>query len=173
MSFKCAALMLAVGVLGCAPSVDQTPVTPDSEKPPLSSDKSPADQVEPKVKNDPEPEAEKPSSLFKWAPNREEGLKEAVKGGGYVVLAFWVDYSAPCRVMKHEAFNDVAVARKLEKAVIVPVEPQKEKGMMKEYGIQSIPMLVFIKSDGKKFGQIAGYMTLEGFKHELDRVQKG
>jgi len=164
---------LAVGVIGCAPPIDQTTLKPAPEKPSVSSDSSSSNANDPKTTETSGPEVEQPSGLFKWASTREEGLKAATKNGGYVVLAFWVDYSAPCRVMKHEAFNDATVAKKLEKAVIVPVDAEKERGMMKEYGVQSIPMLVFVKPDGKKFGQIAGYMTLEGFQREVDRVQKG
>jgi thiol:disulfide interchange protein len=180
--------LLAVGIAGCTPSAEQAIKAPDpvSFKPTIENAAStyaqpangqPAESGSnaPTKSPDPKEPAEKPSKLFTWASTREDGLRIAKKNNGIVVLKFEAEWCGPCQVMKHEAFNDPVVAKSLRHAVIVPIDLDTEIGqqLAPQYEVESIPRLVFLKADGKPFGKIDGYMTLDGFRRDVDRILKG
>ena len=165
-----ALLLLVAGIVGCAPPpVDQSA----PNKAPTAAETSAKTYSEPSaVDHTTASPTDKPTGVLKWASSKEDGLIAARKSGGYVVLVFSTAWSAPCQVMKHEVFDNPGIAKNLENAVLVQVNVDEKRGkaLMKEYGVPSIPVLVFLKPDSKPFGRIVGYMTLEGFQHDLDRV---
>lgn len=120
------------------------------------------------------PKVAEHSPLFQWASTKESGLAKAKANGGYVMLKFEADWCGPCQIMKREAFQNKDVAKLLKNAVVVPVDVDTEAGqrLAAQYHADQIPKIVFMKGDGKVFGEILGYMNVEWLQREVNSVFK-
>lgn len=77
-----------------------------------------------------------------------------------VIVDFGATWCGPCQRFKP---NFAAVAKKYaDKANFVYVDVDKWQDLAAEFGAQSIPTVVIVKTDGKKVTKI-GYMTEEEF----------
>lgn len=189
MRFRHVLLGLALGaVIGCQPSPEPTPSkgvqtgedkttkpgTSEADKAKALEDQRKADA---KIKIDtskpPYPAVTvKRSKLFKWAPNREEGLARAKKTGGYVVLIFEADYIGQCIIMNREGLQDPGAAKLLAKAILVSIDVETKAGLKlsDDYKAEEVPTFVFLKPDGTEFGRFFGFMNPDWFRREIGRL---
>lgn len=109
--------------------------------------------------------------LFTVAKSREEALRVAKGTGGYVVLKFGAEWCLPCKLMKREAFTDPSVAKLLEKAVLVDVDVDTPYGakLAKEFHANTLPLLLFLKTDGKDVHGIVGYQDVPDLKKKIEQ----
>jgi thioredoxin-related protein len=148
-------------------------VPPDVSEPATVADKASGGQQGSKpVSEQAQKSDAKDTNLFQWAMDRGDALAKAKKEHGYVVLKFEADWCGPCQVMKHEAFESPDVAKALKRAIIVPVDFDSDMGQQlgREYGTNSLPRMVFLHPDGKPFGVIDGYTSVDWLIRQIDRV---
>lgn len=86
-----------------------------------------------------------------------ENLNDLVKSGIHVV-DFYADWCGPCKMLG-------SVLEQLEEVSIIKVNTDTHQNLAQEYGVMSIPTLVFFK-DGKNIKKEIGFKT----KEELERI---
>lgn len=77
----------------------------------------------------------------------------AIAGNGTVVIDFGATWCGPCQALAPH-FEKIATEF-AGKATLVKIDIDQESDLASEFGIMSVPTIVFIK-DGKKVHQIVG-----------------
>lgn len=91
--------------------------------------------------------------------NRETLGKE-ISSNDLVLVDFWAEWCAPCRVIS-KLLERLAI--EYPKVRIVKVDAEAHKGLLAEYDVRSLPTLLLYKG-GKKADQLVGkvpYVLIE------------
>ena len=95
----------------------------------------------------------------------KEGFDKAIAAGGITMVDFWASWCGPCRMLA-PVIDDLA--NKYEgKAVIGKVNVDDEQALAMQYGVMSIPTVIFFK-DGKELDRKVGVMPAEAYTAILD-----
>ena len=84
-----------------------------------------------------------------------------------VLVDFWAEWCGPCKMLT-PTINEVADDYK-DKAIIGKLNVDENPTIAAEYGIRSIPSLLFFK-DGKVQKQIMGAVAKEEISSALDEL---
>lgn len=95
--------------------------------------------------------------MIKYLEN--ENLNELVNSGIHIV-DFYADWCGPCKMLG-------SVLEQLENVSIIKINTDTHSELAREYGVMSIPMLVFFKG-GKEIKKEIGFRT----KDELEKILK-
>ena len=99
---------------------------------------------------------------------KQDSFKEEVLDSDKPVLVdFWAEWCGPCKMLT-PTINEVADDFK-DKAVIGKLNVDENPTIAAEYGIRSIPSLLFFK-DGKVQKQIMGAVAKEEISSALDEL---
>ena len=99
---------------------------------------------------------------------KQDSFKEKVLDSDKPVLVdFWAEWCGPCKMLT-PTINEVADDYK-DKAVIGKLNVDENPTIAAEYGIRSIPSLLFFK-DGKVQKQIMGAVAKEEISSALDEL---
>ena len=99
---------------------------------------------------------------------KQDSFKEKVLDSDKPVLVdFWAEWCGPCKMLT-PTINEVADDYK-DKAVIGKLNVDENPTIATEYGIRSIPSLLFFK-DGKVQKQIMGAVAKEEISSALDEL---
>ena len=90
----------------------------------------------------------------------KEGETIAPADGKLVVIDFNATWCGPCK--QFAPHFDAVAAENTGKAVFYSVDVDKHQELASKYGVQSIPMVVYIKPDGTTESTV-GYMDKEQF----------
>lgn len=92
----------------------------------------------------------------------ENNLNELIKEGSHLV-DFYADWCGPCKML-------MPVLESLSKDVdIIKVDIDAFSDLAREYGIMSVPTLLYIK-DGKIVNKTIGFMGKEEIKENLKEI---
>ncbi|MBI5166578.1 MAG: thioredoxin [candidate division NC10 bacterium] len=95
--------------------------------------------------------------------NFEEEVK---KSSGLFIVDFWAEWCGPCKVIA-PILEDLAKEYDA-KAKIGKLNVDENREMASNYGIHSIPTLLFFK-DGKKVEEVIGALTRAALKAKIER----
>ena len=84
---------------------------------------------------------------------KDENTKELIKSGQPLVIDFWATWCGPC--MRLAPIIDQLATEYEGKVLIGKYNVDEESDMSTEFGIRSIPTLLFFK-DGELTGQLIG-----------------
>ena len=98
----------------------------------------------------------------------KERFEEILKTNQLVLVDFYADWCGPCKMVAPvlEKFKE-EVQGKME---VVKINVDNEEDLVWQFGIQSIPTLLFFK-DGKPFRKEIGYRTLQQLHQILEEAQ--
>ena len=95
----------------------------------------------------------------------KEGFDKAIAAGGITMVDFWASWCGPCRMLA-PVIDDLA-GKYEDKAVIGKVNVDDEQALAMQYGVMSIPTVIFFK-DGKELDRKVGVMPAEAYTAILD-----
>ena len=95
----------------------------------------------------------------------KEGFDKAIAAGGITMVDFWASWCGPCRMLA-PVIDDLA-GKYEGKAVIGKVNVDDEQALAMQYGVMSIPTVIFSK-DGKELDRKVGVMPAEAYTAILD-----
>ncbi|MBR2891569.1 MAG: thioredoxin [Bacilli bacterium] len=97
----------------------------------------------------------------------KERFEELLKTNKLLLVDFYADWCGPCKMVAPvlEKFKEEAN----EKIEVVKINVDNEESLVWQFGIQSIPTLLFFK-DGKPFRQEIGYRTLQQLHQILEEA---
>lgn len=95
----------------------------------------------------------------------KEGFDKAIAAGGITMVDFWASWCGPCRMLA-PVIDDLA-GKYEGKAVIGKVNVDDEQALAMQYGVMSIPTVIFFK-DGKELDRKVGIMPAEAYTAILD-----
>ena len=97
----------------------------------------------------------------------DSNFNDIVSKNSVVLVDFWAEWCGPCKMLT-PTINEVADDYK-DKAVIGKLNVDENPTIAAEYGIRSIPSLLFFK-DGKVQKQIMGAVAKEEISSALDEL---
>ena len=95
----------------------------------------------------------------------KEGFDKAVSAGGITMVDFWASWCGPCKMLA-PVIDDLA-GKYEGKAVIGKVNVDDEQGLAGQYGVMSIPTVIFFKG-GKEIDRKVGVMPADAYTAVLD-----
>lgn len=109
------------------------------------------------------------------------GVERAKAAGKPVLVDFYADWCAPCRVMERRTFRDPRVVERLADVVPVRVDAEdtRPRGgvagaeIADRYRVRGFPTLVLLDPAGPEIARHTGYMDADQFLQWLERALAG
>jgi len=162
-------MVLSMVILAGCPKPAQTPATADAGAlPPAppdapqaeSAEAPPAEGADAGEASDAAPteaDAAGEAKPIEWFTSYEEGMKVAADEGWPVMIDLYADWCGPCKMLDEQTWPDPAVQKLADKFVCIKVNVDENEQVAKDYGATSIPLVVFLKSDGTKIDESVGF----------------
>lgn len=100
-----------------------------------------------------------------------EAMPEAARKNKPVVIHFTADWCSWCTKMKKETYTDPAVAKLMQDDFITAMVDSDHNPLLSfVYGVQSLPTIWIVDSDGSGITKIAGYRDARAFRKQLEWV---
>lgn len=100
----------------------------------------------------------------------EEGIQEAKSQGKPIFIDFWAEWCGPCQKMEEEVYPDEDLIRKSSEFINIKVNVDQNNDLAKQYGIESIPTLMFLNSEGEVLTREIGYMSSSELIETMDQI---
>jgi thioredoxin-related protein len=109
-----------------------------------------------------------------WQADFDKAVASAKKDGKLVVVDVYTDWCGWCKKLDKDVYADPKVIQKLAKDfVAVKINPEKTAraaDLARQFGTRAYPHIVFVNGDGKKIGEIGGYVPADEFLKRLDNI---
>ncbi|MGI8602830.1 MAG: thioredoxin family protein [Verrucomicrobiales bacterium] len=116
--------------------------------------------------------ADFPKGSPKFEKSYRSALSAAKKAGKPAVLVFSATWCGPCQAMKKDVYPSEAIKPFHDKFVwaYLDTDDKDNEKPAKEFGVNGIPHIQFVSSEGKTLGNQVGSSTPEDFAKKLEGV---
>ncbi|HVR86688.1 MAG TPA: thioredoxin fold domain-containing protein, partial [Planctomycetota bacterium] len=109
------------------------------------------------------------ASGIDWKKDYDAALQEAKKSGSFVVVVFGGPDCPPCAKMRETTFRDKGVVEHVNQTYLhVYVDLDGPNPVAKQFGIEAIPTVFLVTSDGTRVRKWEGYLGPEEYRKGLD-----
>jgi thioredoxin 1 len=98
----------------------------------------------------------------------DDDFTSIVKHEGISVVDFWAPWCAPCRMME-PILGEIAVEWQSRGVRVVKVNVDKATGLAADFGIRSIPTVVFFRN-GEPLFEMVGLVSKPVLERELGQL---
>lgn len=109
-----------------------------------------------------------PTEGVVWSAYQPELVEQARLQRMPVALDFYAAWCVPCLQMERYTFSDPAVIRELDRFARIKIDvtdmnSPRTQSLLKQYGVQSVPVLLFLDRNGKEIpdSRIDGFVKPE------------
>ncbi|HOP27476.1 MAG TPA: thioredoxin domain-containing protein [Candidatus Sabulitectum sp.] len=88
----------------------------------------------------------------------DAALAQAAETGKPVFVDMYADWCGPCRMLADDYFSRNDYKEVLSSCVLVKINTDNNQALAARYGIQSIPTLILMDSQGNEIDRITGVM---------------
>jgi thioredoxin-like negative regulator of GroEL len=93
-----------------------------------------------------------------WRRNIEEASAEAQRSNKPLLLDFWADWCAPCKVMDAQVYTDAFLAAASQRFLPVRIDFDKQRAVARQYSVADLPTIVFTDSYGRELFRYSGFI---------------
>jgi thiol-disulfide isomerase/thioredoxin len=93
-----------------------------------------------------------------WYTALEEASVEARNSDKPMLLDFWADWCAACKVMNAEVYTDAFLNDASRRLLLVRIDFDKKQAIARKYNVKSLPTIVFTDSYGGELFRHPGYL---------------
>jgi thiol:disulfide interchange protein len=114
------------------------------------------------------------AEAVKWESDYDKAVAAAKKDSKLVLVDVYTDWCGWCKKLDRDVYADAKVIERLSKNfVAVKINPEKNSRaaqLAHQFGTHGYPHIVFVNGDGKKIGEIGGYVSAGVFLQRLDKA---
>ncbi|MBD3221983.1 DUF255 domain-containing protein [bacterium] len=104
----------------------------------------------------------------------EQALPEAAESGKPIIIHFTAEWCSWCTKMKNETYTDPEVARLMTGDFVTAMVDSDHNPLLSWiYGVQSLPTIWILDSEGQGITRINGYKDARSFETYLTWVASG
>jgi len=105
-----------------------------------------------------------------WMPF-SEGLQKAKQEDKPVMVDFYADWCGPCRMMDQITYEDEKVIEEVMKNFVpVKVDVDVEQSLAYQFGIYSIPTIVYLDENGNEVYRTVGYRSVSQILADMNEA---
>lgn len=109
------------------------------------------------------------AASVKWQPSLNAALKEAKRSGKPVFIDFYATWCGPCKLLD-KAYEKPEMKAAASRYVMVKVDVDKNQSIAQKYGVQAMPTMVFLNSQGKILARKEGFAVPRSAKTEASII---
>jgi thiol-disulfide isomerase/thioredoxin len=99
---------------------------------------------------------------IQWFQDLRKATEAALKNNQPILIDFWADWCAPCKIMDAEVYSNPAVIAALgQKVIAVRLNFDLQQEMVRRYNAEALPYLVFTNSYGTELMHHRGFLEAE------------
>jgi thiol-disulfide isomerase/thioredoxin len=98
------------------------------------------------------------AAQINWYATFEEASVGAQRTGQPMLLDFWAEWCAPCKVMDAEVYPNAEVVRAAAPFAFVKINFDKKPALVRRYKIENMPTLVLTDSYGRELFRYSGFI---------------
>jgi thioredoxin-like negative regulator of GroEL len=99
-----------------------------------------------------------PADSVPWYGTLEEATSAAKESGRPILVDFWADWCAACKVMDKNVYSDPAFAEAARGFVTVRINYDQKTAIARKYNVTELPTMVFTDSWGGEIFRHTGYL---------------
>jgi thioredoxin-like negative regulator of GroEL len=108
---------------------------------------------------------------IQWYKDLQQASTVARKTDKPMMIEFWADWCAPCKIMETEVYSDSRVATDLrEKMVAVRIHFDLQKDLVRQYNVEAIPNIIFTDSWGTELVRHRGIIEADDLAAVIDAL---
>ena len=105
-----------------------------------------------------------------WRTNVRTASAAAVPANKPMLIEFWAVWCPPCKVMDEEVYTNAAVKEMMTKVLPVRIDVDTQESVVRQYGIASMPTLIFADSYGNELFRFTGNVSADTMTKLLDEL---
>jgi thiol:disulfide interchange protein len=112
---------------------------------------------------------------IRWYTSMDEAIQQAATEDKLIFVDFHATWCPPCKLMEQETFSNKEFIVNSEDWVMAKIDVDKDPDTAAKYGIEGLPTLAVLHSDGKPVAGVSGYHNAGELKQFMQaaRAQAG